>query len=147
MRGTMGIGLRIFLVNEDDSLKRLSLARYERLFRGDREERLREYAGMRVRFAMVVLELADRKPVEIIKIEYSFFHFDSQGRINQAEQKREARLAMEMLAPLTKDQKGSDVIDARHRFARKQYDNIYRWRPSREIEDAIVGAIFGEDWR
>jgi hypothetical protein len=44
----MGISLRIFLVNDDDSIKRLPLTRYERLMRGDPKERLPECAGKRV---------------------------------------------------------------------------------------------------
>jgi hypothetical protein len=76
----MGIGLRIFVVHDNDSIQRLSLACYERLIRRDPEERLPQYAGKRIRYAMTVLELANRKPVEIIKIQYALLSFDSEGR-------------------------------------------------------------------
>ncbi len=141
----MGIGLRVFLVNEDDSIQRLSLARYERLRRGDPGERLPQYAGRRVRYAMVILEVADRKPLEILRIHYSFLDFDSEGRIDPAEQEREARLAMEMLPPLAKEQERPQVIDARYRFAKKRFDDEYRWASIPEMEAAIVEAIFGKD--
>lgn len=48
----MGLGIRIFMVDEDDSLHRLALARYERLLRDDPDESIKEYAGMRVRYAL-----------------------------------------------------------------------------------------------
>jgi len=34
----MGISLRVFIVNEDDTLTRIPLSRYERLLKGDPEE-------------------------------------------------------------------------------------------------------------
>ena len=33
------------------------------------------------------------------------------------------------------------VISARHRFARRQYEHEFKWKPSRKVEDAIVAAI------
>ncbi|NIS67602.1 MAG: hypothetical protein GTO12_01230 [Proteobacteria bacterium] len=140
----MGIGLRVFLVNDDDSIQRLSLARYERL-RRDPEERLPQYAGRRVRYALVILEMADRKPLEILGIQYSFLDFDPVGRIDPADREKEARLAMEMLPPLAKKQKRPHVVDARYRFAKKRFDDEYKWAPTPEIEAAIVEAIFGKD--
>ena len=51
----MGLGLRIFLINDDDSIQRLPLVRYERLWRRDPEECLPEYASKRVRYAEEVM--------------------------------------------------------------------------------------------
>lgn len=141
----MGIGLRVFFVNDDDSIQRLSMARYQRLLRRDLGERLPQCAGRRVRYAMVMLEVADRKPLEILRIQYSFLRFDSEGTIEAGEREREARLAMEMLPPLTKEQERPHVVDARYRFAKKRFDDEYKWTPTPEIEAAIVEAIFGKD--
>jgi hypothetical protein len=143
----MGIGLRVFLVRDDESIQRLSLARYERLLRRDPQETLPKYASRRVRYALVILELEDRRPVEIIRIQYSFLSFDSQGSIDAGEQEREARLASEMLPPITNDRDRPRVVDARHRFAKKRYDDDYRWIPSPEIEAEIVQAVFGKSPR
>lgn len=138
----MGTGLRIFVVKDDDSIERLALARYNRLLRRDPGERLPQYTGKRVRYAMVVLELANRKPAQIMKIQYSFLHFDSEGRIDPAEQKREARLALEVLPPLSEERQNPQVVDARHKFAKRRYDDEYKWAPSPEVEAKIVEAIF-----
>ena len=141
----MGIGLRVFLIGDDDSIQRLSLARYERLLRRDPQERLPRYAGKRVRYAMAILEVADRRPVEVIRIQYSFLHFDSKGSIDAADQEREARLGLEMLPPVPKEPDSPHVVDARHRFAKKRYHDEYKWTPTPEIEAAIVEAIFDKD--
>jgi len=141
------MGLRVFLVNDDDSIQRLSLARYERLRRRDPEERLPKHAGKRVRYVLVILEVADRKPLEILRIQCSFLHFDSDGRIDTAEQEREGRLAMEMVPPIVGERRGPQVVDSRHKFAQKRYQDRYKWTPSPEIEAAIVEAIFGKHRR
>jgi len=143
----MGMGLRVFLVNDDDSLQRLSLARYERLRRREPEERLPKYAGRRVRYALVILEVADRTPLEILRIQYSFLHFDCEGRIDTAEQDREGKLAMEMVPPVVTGRRGPQLVDSRHKFAQKRYQDRYKWTPSPEIEAAIVEAIFGKHRR
>jgi len=66
----MGTGIRIFFVHDDGSLKRFPVARFGRLFQGHPEECLPEYAEKRVRYALVTLDLENRKPVEILGIGY-----------------------------------------------------------------------------
>ena len=53
----MGLGTRIFIVKEDDSLQRLSLKRYNRLIKGYPDEGLMQYAGKRIRYALIVPEM------------------------------------------------------------------------------------------
>ena len=142
LENSMGIGLRIFLVNDDDSFERLAVAKYERLLRRDPKERLAQHAGKRVRYALVVYEVENRKPVEILRIEYSWLCLNSEGRIDAAEQERERRLAVEVLPPVLVEGQSRQVIDAQYRFAKKRYHDKYRWTPSPEIEAAIVRAIF-----
>jgi hypothetical protein len=55
---TMGIGIRVFLIDDSDSLQRLSLARLERLLRFDRGESRPLHTGKRIRCAMVFLQVA-----------------------------------------------------------------------------------------
>ena len=139
----MGLSLRIFLVDEDDSLKRLPMARYKRLLTRAPEESLPQFAGQRVTCALVVMDLVDRKPVKIEHVQYSIISFDSEGRIDSSEKGKEARLAMEMRPPLVDVTGSRQVIYARHRFAKKRYDSEYKWKPSPEMEEAIVAKVFG----
>ena len=141
----MGIGLRIFLVNDNDFVQRLPLTKFERLRRRYTEERLPQYAGKRVRYALVVLEMKQRKPVAIHRIQYAFLHFDSEGRLDTKEREMEARLAVELFPPIATKGHPPQVVDARHRFARKRYTDEYKWKPSPEMEAAIVEAVFGKD--
>ncbi|NVM21229.1 MAG: hypothetical protein HWN68_05565 [Desulfobacterales bacterium] len=132
-------------MNDDHSIQRLPLARYERLLQRDAEERLPQYADKRVRYVEVAVELAHRKPVRILRLQYFILSFDSEGRIDTAEQERERRLAVDLLPPVLPEEQPGLVIDAQHRFAKKRYDNEYRWTPSPELEAAIVRGIFGKN--
>jgi hypothetical protein len=105
----MGLGMRIFIVKDDDSLERLPAGRYNRLLQRDSNERLLPYAGKRVRCAVIVVESFERIPLEPLIV-----------------------------------CKNKQVVDARHKFARKRYAREYLWQPSPEIEGAIWKAIFGQ---
>jgi hypothetical protein len=117
----MGLGTRIFIVNDDDTIKRMPMKRYHRLFKRDPEERFLEYAGNRIRYVLVVLELKNRKPVEILRIQYSYLAFDQKGRLREDERKRVARLSMEIIKPSPAKKESNHVIDARYKFAKKRF--------------------------
>ena len=139
----MGIGLRIFIVNDDDTVNRFPLTRYERLLEGDPKERLLQYAGQKIRFAEVAVEYFQREPIRIIRFVPFVLHFDSAGSIDIAEMERERRLAMEAHPFFPEEETIGTVIDARRHFAKKRYDHQYRWKLTDEIVIAIATAIFG----
>ena len=141
----MSISIRIFLVNDDDSIQRLPLARFERLHRCDPKESLPQYAGKRVRYASVALEMENRRPVDIIMIQHSYLNFDSEGRIDAAELEKAASLAVNMVPPLTNGRQTGHVVDASHKFYKKRYEDQYKWSPTPEIIESIVTAIFGKN--
>ena len=98
-----------------------------------------------LRYALVALEMENRKPVGINLIQYSYLPIDSEGKLDAIEREREARLALEMLPPISSEKKSRQVIDAQHRFVRKQYKGQFTWEPSPEIEALIVREIFRQD--
>ena len=141
----MGTGIRVFFVNEDETLKRIPLTRYERLLGADPEVRFQEYAGKRVRYALATLEFINRKPVEIVSIQYSILSFDSDGRIDDGELEKEMKLGFKMLQTSAADPDSPNVINAEDRFAMKSFHDRYTWTPSFEVERTVVEAIFGKD--
>jgi transposase len=140
---SMGLSIRIFLVNEDDTLRRLAINRFNRLFSRDTDERLPEYAGKRLRYALIVIELENRKPVGILRTEFSYFAFDSQGRLREDEREKATRLSMDMIKPIEFEHNNDGVIDARHKFAKKRFEHEYTWQPTPELEAAIFKAVLG----
>lgn len=138
----MGRGIRVFFVNEDDTLRRIPFAQYERLLGGDPDVYFQEYAGKRVRYVFIILKLINRKPVEIISIQYSIFSFDPNGRIDVGDLEKEMELGFQMLIPSDSGPVFSNVIHAEDRFALKSFHDRYTWEPNSKIKKAIVNAIF-----
>lgn len=120
------------------------MAKLDRLNRRDAEERLTQHAGKRVRYVHVVLEMVDRKPTEIVMIQYSYLTFDTDGRLDAAEIEQEARLGIDMLHPFPVSGENSKVINAKHRFAKKQFKERYTWEPSEKVRSAIMNKVFGK---
>ena len=140
----MGLSIRVFIVEDDDTIKRLPLTRYERLLKRHPDERLPKYAGKRVRYALIVVDLVNRRPIEILRDEFGFLDFDDGGRLKVVELGKQESLALDMLAPLFYDQTNSRVIDARHKFAKKRYFDKFSWTPTDEIVAGIAAAVFGK---
>ena len=140
----MGLSIRVFIVEDDDTIKRLSLACYERLHKRDPDERLAKYAAKRVRYALIVVDLVNRRPIEVVRDEFAYLDFDEEGRFKEPKHGKEESSAFDMLAFFSLEQQDKRVIDARHKFARKRYFDKHRWQPTDEIVAAIAETIFGK---
>ena len=139
----MGLGHRVFIVNDDDSLQRISLAKYERLYQEDSQERLLQYAGQRVRCALVVLLIEERKPQSITWIDCHRIPFNDEGRVDLKEWENQRLHIVNSLDLPVKESKRDKIIDAHGVFARKRYEWEAKWSLTPEIEQAIEEAIFG----
>ena len=144
-KSEIGLSVRIFFVNDDDKLERLLFARYERLHNGDPKEHLTKYTGKRVRYILAVVDLANRIPVSILRTECSYLNFDSKGKIDTAYIEKGSRMLFDGMEPFPNEESPSEVIDTRHRFARKRFKNEYLWEPTQEIMTEMLEAIFGKD--
>ena len=113
------------------------------MIEGNTNECLPEYTNKRGRYVEVALELEQRKPVGILRILYLILPFDPEGRVDAAEQEKERRLGVEMMSPILMGRDSKQVVEARHRFAKRRFDNEYRWKPTQKMESAIIKAIFG----
>lgn len=138
----MGTGCRVFLVEDDDSIQRISMARVRRLLNFDRRESLPQYAGKRVRCAIVFVEVVRKQVLAIQDIQYSILTFNTKGRIDKKEWEKDMRLGMDLLPPFLKEQYPRQVIDAHHRFAKRRYEHEFKWKPSRKLDEAVVAAVF-----
>jgi hypothetical protein len=141
----MSSGVRVFFIDNNDQLHRIPQARFDRLvLRGDSSERFPEFAGQRVRYALVFVELESRVPVAIKYVDYSILPLDEEGKMDSTEEARVRRLGVDMLSSYLSETKDKSVIDASHRFYKKQHDHEFRWQPSQEVERAIAQAIFSK---
>ena len=140
----MGISLRVYLVNDDDSIHRFTLTRYERFLSRDPNERLTQYAGKRVRYILMVVDLLNREPVEILRVQYSYLYLDSEGLINPAKREEEVRLYFEIFPPEPIIRYPWQDNEPERSLPKKCHDDKYKWTPTPKIETAIVEAVFGK---
>lgn len=79
----MGYSLRIFFIDKDNNIKKIPLTRFDRIRDRDTKEKLNEYKNSRIRYAEVVVELENRKPVFIALAVYGYLQFDSNGLLDE----------------------------------------------------------------
>ena len=63
------------------------------------------------------IDMIKRKPAEILRLDFSYLTFDSEGSLDRSEFAREVRLAMDTFAPYKSIGPNRKVIDAEHKFA------------------------------
>ena len=132
----MSIGVRIMFL-DGDRIIRVSQRRFERLVDRDLNEAMPEYAGQRLRCAMVYVQLANRKPVEVVRIDYMVLPLDPEGRLDADLQSRKMMLAGEMFG-FGMTGTAERVVDFGPYLAEKQYRAEYKWKPTENEERALV---------
>ena len=82
MRGRWAFVFEYFLLMKKTEIIRISTSRFDRIRNRDPKEALIQYKDSRIRYAMVILQLENRKPISIVQIDYGYLLFDSEGRID-----------------------------------------------------------------
>jgi hypothetical protein len=132
------------LVDSYDQIFRIPQTRFERMVcRPPRETHL-EFAGQRVRAAEVVVLLENRKPVCVGRVIYHYLHFGQKGELDYERYMKDGLTVMEAGSPhLNLKPRDPKVIEAAQRFAARRRDHSVWWRPSPELEEAIVEVALG----
>jgi hypothetical protein len=75
-------------------------------------------------------------------IDYFMLPFDGKGGIDKKEWTRRLRVALEPPLFVIRGVYPEQVIDARHRLMKRRHDHEFKWKPSRKVEEGVVGAVF-----
>jgi hypothetical protein len=131
----------LILVVENDVLYLLSNAKFDRMLQHPAENRLPRFAGARVRMASVIIGLENRKPMCMVRSNFSILSFDENGRLDLAayEQPIRARMDLAFGALPSKTAPSMKVVEAAGRFV----DRGGRWEPSRAMMRAIELSALG----
>lgn len=139
----MSISVRVrVLIFDNENIRQISYAKYKRLFRGDKNERIPEYADQRIKTAVVYVKTENRNLVDIIKIDYSYITIDKEGKFDQHERQEKMIDAMRMMSIPTIDESPSNIIDSSSHFAQKTYRNKHLWSPTDNEVQKIKDKIF-----
>jgi len=136
----MGIGCRRFIVGDDGKHVRLRNLIFERLPRDPQHHTMSTLAGQRVRMAEILVQLAERRPIRVVRRAYFIVSFDEAGRLDTTRLQQQQWALAESALDRVFDVPGDDdhVLDAASRFIAQGG----RWRPSndlaRRIDDAAL---------
>jgi hypothetical protein len=138
----MGISFRMFLLDQDDGLYRLSNTKFEQMLRNPTSCRLPRFAGARVRMADVGVQLQDRKPIRVVWITFGFLTFDSDGYFDASAFNRHqrARAELGLAVPIAEAESEGTVVDAANRFVAQGG----LWAPSRTLQRRIDATALGQ---
>lgn len=139
---TMGYSLQRFFVAADDTLYRLATTAFDRMLHDPSQHRLPAFAGQRVRSVEVVVELANREPVAVVRRSFSVLTFDSAGRLNAARHlEQQFARAETALAPVfASSDRDAKVVSAASRFIAQGG----AWTPSAALQRAIDDTALGQ---
>jgi len=137
----VGIGCRRFIVDDNGRLVRLRNAIFERLLRDPQHHTMPALAGQRVRMAEILVQLADRRPIQVVRRVYFVVGFDEAGRLDttrfQNQQWALAESALDRVFAVPSDD--DRVLDAASHFIAQGG----RWRPSSRLAQHIDDTALG----
>ena len=124
--------LRYFFVGEDDSLHRIYLTKYERIF--DRTEPITLYAGKSLRFIETFLECDEDGNEELLRAWFLQYQFDEHGLWDKNEKDHRMSRAIEGGALVGRD---AYMLD----FPKAEQLDPFRWTPTPEMVERLKQAI------
>lgn len=127
---------RVFVREDDGTIRRISAARYERLRQRDPDTAFPEYAGRSVRFAVSDVEILDGRPIEIMAIDCLLVHLDENGAMDPRRAAEEERLSDQIMRAFERGTKRRPFAGLQHP-ACERMSAEFRWTLSDEDEAAI----------
>lgn len=136
------MGVRFFLVDDDDCVRRMPVRLFDRLNNRDSTAAVPELAGKRVRYALAVVDTRQKIVTSVRALECGFLQFNRAGRLDEEARREEERLAMEMLSDSLPTKKQTSLRNAAHLFAQRAFKHRYKWEPSEAIVRQIGEMLF-----
>ncbi len=138
----MALSSRIFIVGIDDTLYQLAGTKFSGMLHDPSSYPLPRFADQRVRMASATIELQDRLPYRVVRVNYELLQFDDQGRldIETFNNQNAARVDVMLENTLPISQIDTAIIDASSRFIAQGG----RWNPSTSLEWRICQAALDE---
>ncbi len=139
----MGVGVRVFFLEDDGCFKKISYKKFDRFYRRDPEITFPQKAGGEIRYVMVYLKLVDRVPVGLYRMEFNIIHVDEKGRRDQARAQELFTLCGESMNGFFQSRNKNKVVDIGPYLARKRIDKEYRWVPTEKQAMDVLAKSLG----
>jgi len=138
----MGLSSRLFILDQEDGLHRLPGRWFSQMLREPSSRPVLRFAGERVRFADIIVELIDRKPACIVRLYWGYLRFDQNGVLDYKEfSRREVAKFSSFLDGIFPDKDPAGrIVEAAERFTAA--GGI--WTPSPRQEAEVCAAALGQ---
>src|SRR6267154_3214044 len=134
----MGLSLRTFIIDQTGEWLRIPSTVMWKLVTGDTERRFPSFADRRLRIAEAVIELMDRKAIDVVRTYYYFGRFRENGTFDREAFREDNRLFSDMhSSPYIG---ASNIVDARSRFTHRRT----RWKPTPSEQAALRQLALGK---
>ena len=130
----MSYSYRVFFIDDEEKLTKFSISRFEKICELESEELFPEYKNSRIRYAMAVVELQNRKPVSIARIDCGYLVFDAEGKVDQDFELAKQTKLMEAAAHIFS-------ASADHKPAKNQDEDEFTWELTSGIAQKLSDAI------
>jgi len=143
----MGVAIRHLLIDQNDEVLSLDNRLFGKLWANAPEAVFPQFAGCRMRMAELLVQLHHRRAVAVLQVNYSYAHFDGEGRFHKNKALQHAAFKMEAaMGDISRGLLSSEtktVIHASSRFAARRRDHETLWEPTPAIERAIYETALG----
>ena len=142
----MALSPRIFVIDQEDRIYRLAMAKFEKMLRNPGKQCFPQFAGKRLRAAQALIESSGGEPRKVIRTSFHMFAFDPNGffdaaaYLRQESSRAEAALMPALTAAAANTAFETPVVEAEARFVARGGS----WEPSRALLRAIRDAALGE---
>lgn len=140
MAETSRFSRRVFFVEDDGTIRRISSAAYERLLRHDPATVFPKVPGRAVRCAFGDVEIIDWRPTEIYSTDFVLVYFDSTGALDRKREAARKRLVDQIIRAADRSSEKRPFAGRNHP-ACKRMEAEFQWRPSEEME-AMISQLF-----
>ncbi len=135
----MGYSKRIIFFNPDGTCRKISIARFKKLWDYTTEASFPEYAGIKIKCAIVYVEVRRHRVLRIVKTDYILLHFDNKGGLDKEEIITALKSKLYLLKSEQIRQK-SKITEITSLINRKESTCSYKWIPDK-WEESSIGEI------
>lgn len=135
----MRVRPRYYIVGDDGTFARLTVASFYRIVRKDPHELHPEFRGQRVKYAEIFVAVDGRRPVAVRHAAFGYLSFDDEGRFDAAEWEKFGELMIQAWpSPVPSDH--DNVPDMRVRLAERKLEEEHKWTPTAALRDQLYDA-------
>jgi hypothetical protein len=141
----MNLGYRVYVVSDDNSIIQISQRTFNDFYQKNKPS-LQRFSGSTIKVATVIYTLEDRKPKQIIRIDYMRVKVDSDGAHDQEQIDDSFRLIANRIGKILGEESqvkySGQVVNAIEKFDERRWSQLHPQLPG-PAHKRILESLFG----